>query len=132
MTSYLQIIGALGWGLSITFPPAFRSFVSFTSSIVNLDFLNLMPLGCITTSDFHRRLVVMTLVPLLLGVMMVVAYKFFKAGGMKKRANDIFGWLLFLSFLVLPSVSMKCFQQFGCTKFDGGEERRGKLSRFVY
>ena len=65
-----------------------------------------MPLGCITTSDFHRRLVVMTLVPLVIGFLMILAYKAFKAAGKKQRANEIFGWFLFLSFLFLPIVSM--------------------------
>ena len=96
------------------------------SRIVNLDILNLMPLGCITTSDFHRHLMLMTLAPLVVGFLMILAFKLFKAAGKKHRANQIFGWFLFLSFLVLPGVSMKCFQQFGCTTFGGEKQRVAK------
>ena len=91
MFSYYQIVGGMSWGFDLNFPPIFTSFLSFTSSIVKLDFLNLMPLGCITTSDFHRTLVVMTLGPFTLGFLNLLLYKAFKTCGAKQRANETFG-----------------------------------------
>ncbi|GMI00164.1 hypothetical protein TrLO_g11697 [Triparma laevis f. longispina] len=102
----------------LNFPPAFTKFLSFTSSIVNLDFLNLMPLGCITDSDFHRTLVMMTLGPFILGLLIILAYKLFKAIGQKSKANETFGWFLFMTFAILPSVSTKVFSTFACREFD--------------
>ena len=98
----------------MNFPPVFTKFLSFTSSIVNLDFLNLMPLGCITTSDFHRTLLVMTLGSFILGAIMLIAYKYFKFIGAKSKANETFGWFLFMTFLILPSVCVKIFSTFAC------------------
>ena len=36
-----------------------------------------------------------------------------------QAANAVFGWSLFLSFLVLPSISTKIFYNFACKDFDG-------------
>lgn len=49
--------------------------VQFTSSIVNLDFLTLIPLGCITDSDFHKILEMQTLGPFIFGATMLIAFK---------------------------------------------------------
>ena len=98
----------------MNFPPVFTNFLSFTSSIVNLDFLTLMPLGCITDSDFHKILVMQTLGPFILGASMLIAYKLLKASGAKSKANQTFGWFLFMTFMILPSVSTKIFSTFAC------------------
>ncbi|GMH69242.1 hypothetical protein TrST_g1107 [Triparma strigata] len=119
MFSYYQIVGGMSWGFDLNFPPIFTNFLSFTSSIVNLDFLNLMPLGCVTTSDFHRTLVVMTLGPFTLGLLNLLLYKAFKTCGKKHRSHETFGWFLFMTFLVLPSVATKIFSTFACRDFDG-------------
>ena len=101
-------------GFDLNFPPAFSKFTSFINTIVNLDFLNLMPLGCITTSDFHRTLVVMTLGPFILGMFNMLVVKYLKMSGAKSKANEAFGWFLLMTFMILPSVSTKIFSTFAC------------------
>ena len=101
-------------GFDLNFPPAFSKFTSFMSAIVNLDFLNLMPLGCITASDFHRTLLFMTLGPLILGMFNLLIYVYFKVIGAKSKANQALGWFLLMTFMILPSVSTKIFSTFAC------------------
>ena len=118
-TSYLQIVAGLGFALDLAFPPLLTSIFEFFGSIVNLDFLNLMPLGCLSTYDYHRSLVVTTASPVLLSAMMMIWYRALIGARKQKAANALFGWFLFLSFLVLPSVSTKIFYNFACNDFDG-------------
>ena len=92
-------------------------------NILALDFLSLMPVGCITSnSNFHYNMLAYTFVPFVMMVFMVVAYNVFKissSASKKKLANKIFGAFLALSFLILPSVSIKVFSNFACDHFDG-------------
>ena len=74
LTSYLQIVAGLGFALDLAFPPLLTSVFEFFGSIVNLDFLNLMPLGCISRYNYHRGLVVTTVVPLLVSLLMMIWY----------------------------------------------------------
>ena len=90
LVAYLQIVGGISFGFDLQMPPVFTSLMTFAGSVVNLDFINLMPLGCITNSNFHRQLLGMTLMPSVLGAAMVLAYKSFKAVGRKVLANEIF------------------------------------------
>ena len=40
---------------------------------MNLNFVSLMPLGCIVQSDFHHQMVGYTLFPLVIGGVMILA-----------------------------------------------------------
>ena len=73
MLSYLQIVGSLSFNLDIGFPPMFTTLMSMVSSVVNVEFLNMMPLGGVINSNFHHTLVVYTLVPFLTGIAMMIA-----------------------------------------------------------
>jgi len=119
LTSYLQIVTGLGFALDLAFPPLLTNFFEFFGSIVNLEFFDLMPLGCLSTYNYHRSLVVITAGPFLLSVLMMIWYKALIGAMKQKAANALFGWFLFLSFLVLPSVSTKIFYNFACKDFDG-------------
>ncbi|GMI17235.1 hypothetical protein TrLO_g3297 [Triparma laevis f. longispina] len=107
MLSYLQIVGSLSFNLDIGFPPMFTTLMSMMSSVVNVEFLNMMPLGCVINSNFHHTLVVYTLVPFLTGIAMTIAYVILKRSGKVEASNTVFGWFLFMTFLILPSVSTK-------------------------
>ena len=78
LLSYYQIVSMLPFVLNLTFPPIFTSLTDIFGSIVNLNFVSLMPLGCIMQSDFHHQMVGYTLIPLVLGVIMILAYNFLK------------------------------------------------------
>ncbi|GMI01196.1 hypothetical protein TrST_g6997 [Triparma strigata] len=119
LTSYLQIVTGLGFALDLAFPPLITNLFDFFGFIFNLDFLSLMPVGCLSTYNYHRRLVVTTAGPLLLSILMMIWYKALIKARKHKAANALFGWFLFLSFLVLPSVSTMIFYNFACKDFDG-------------
>jgi len=108
--------GSYGAGLPDCIPCPFGTFAYLRLQYrlilhrVNLDFLYLMPLGCITTSNFHRTLVAMTLGPFILGSLNILLYIVLRASGANYRANEAFDWFLFMTFLILPSVCTKIFR----------------------
>ena len=85
----------------------FTTLMSVVPSVVNVEFLNMMPLGGVINSNFHHTLVVYTLVPFLTGIAMMIAYVILKRSGKVEASNTVFGWFLFMTFLILPSVSTK-------------------------
>ena len=121
LVSYYQVMTMLPFILNLSFPPVFTMVSNLFGSVVNLNFISLMPLGCIMKSDFHRQMVGYTAIPFIIGLVMIVAYAILKRN---KRSiplsNEIFASFLFLTFLVLPSVSIQIFSTFACREFDGG------------
>ncbi|GMH70768.1 hypothetical protein TL16_g05490 [Triparma laevis f. inornata] len=116
--SYLQVVGGLSFNFDIEFPLYFTKFVNLVSAIVNLEFLHMMPLGCLFPFDYHKKLLLYTLFPLLISFIMMVAYKILKSKKRVEASNTVFGWFLFMTFLILPSVSTKLFNTFACRIFD--------------
>jgi hypothetical protein len=118
--SYFQVVGALSFNFDIEFPPFFTMVMTYISSIVNLDFLNMLPVGCVMSSfNYHHTLLIYTLVPFLIGFNMIVAYRILRKKGKIAASNTIFSWFLFMMFLILPSVSTKILNTFACRPFDG-------------
>ncbi|GMH62118.1 hypothetical protein TrLO_g3231 [Triparma laevis f. longispina] len=118
--SYFQVVGALSFNFDIEFPPFFTMLMTYISSIVNLDFLNMLPVGCVMSSfNYHHTLLIYTLVPFLIGFNMIVAYLILRKKGKIAASNAIFSWFLFMMFLILPSVSSKILNTFACRYFDG-------------
>ena len=120
MLSYLQITGGLSFNLDMNFPPMFTQVMGVVAAVVNVEFLNMMPLGCVMTSNFHHTLLAYTLGPFVIGVAMMIAYAILKRKGNVEASNSVFGWFLFMTFLILPSVGMKLLSMFGCRLFDSG------------
>lgn len=119
MLSHWQVVGALAFNFDLGFPPLFSIFMTFISAIVNLEFLNMLPLGCIMNTNYHDTLLSYTLIPFLIGLCMIIAYRILKSKGNIGASNTIFGWFLFMTFLILPSVSTKILYTFACRDFDG-------------
>ncbi|GMH57983.1 hypothetical protein TL16_g02514 [Triparma laevis f. inornata] len=120
MLSYWQVVGALAFNFDLGFPPLFSIiFMTFISSIVNLEFLNMLPLGCVMNTNYHDTLLSYTLIPFLIGLCMIIAYRILKSKGNIGASNTVFGWFLFMTFLILPSVSTKILYTFACRDFDG-------------
>ena len=116
--SYYQIVCGLSFAYDLRFPALFTKFKNAVSTVVNLDFISFMPIGCMTETNFHHSLVGYTLGPLLVFALMLAVY-----GSNKNKnpalANRVFSYFLALTFLVLPSVSIKIFSTFACRIFDG-------------
>ena len=81
------------------------------------DFVSFMPLGCMTDTNFHTSLVGYTIGPLLVFALLLVSYRATKSTR-PELSNRIFSYFLTLTFLILPSVSIKIFSTFACRTFD--------------
>jgi len=124
LVSFYQVITMLPFVLDLTFPPVFTMVSNFFGSIVNLNFVTLMPIGCIMQSDFHHVMMGYTLIPLAVGMVMGLAFGILKLRSETKRlSNKIFSAFLFMTFLILPSVSIQIFATFACREFDSGYGR---------
>ena len=97
----------------------FSKLASYASSVVNFDFLNLMPLGCVYKNNFHTKLVTYTLIPAVACGVMLAAYYLMKSTDRVHASNNVYSWLLLITFLILPSVSTTIFTTFACRTFDG-------------
>jgi len=120
--SYFQVVGGLSFAFALQFPPVFSSSMDFMSGLVNLNFISLMPLGCIFPSNYHTMLFGYTSIPLLLSLIVMVYYKILvrrnDASTIEFR-NKIFSSFLLGTFLILPTMSVKIFSTFACKEFDG-------------
>jgi len=97
--------------------------MDFVSGIVNFNFISLMPLGCIFPSNYHRMLLGYTMIPIILSS---IAISYYKVLGRRNDAstmglrNKIFSSFLLVTFLILPTMSVKIFSTFACKEFDEG------------
>ncbi|GMI09257.1 hypothetical protein TrLO_g2039 [Triparma laevis f. longispina] len=89
------------------------------SCSLTVEFFNMMPLGCVINRNFHHALMVYTLVRFLTGVAMMTAYVILKRLRKVEASNTVYGWFLFTTFLILPSVSTKLFSTLACRISDG-------------
>ena len=121
--AYFQVVGSLDLIFGIKFPPVYSTVISFLSGVFSLDFISFMPIGCVFSSTHYTLLLSYTLVPLSLSIFLVCWYnKLKKEAGEKSISlrNKLFELFLALTFLLLPSVSVKIFTTFGCVDFDNG------------
>ena len=87
-------------------------------NILKLNPVQLMNLGCLSSGfDFHAKLVVTTLLPLIICAVLVVV------GRIKKKLRGVMdSIILVVLYAVLPSVSTTVFGAFPCDELDTGEK----------
>ncbi len=68
--SYFQIVGGLAFAFDLAFPPVFASAMDVLSGIVNVNFVSLMPLGCIVPTNYHKALLGYTIIPLIVSILL--------------------------------------------------------------
>ncbi|GMH50052.1 hypothetical protein TL16_g00680 [Triparma laevis f. inornata] len=121
LVSYYQVMTMLPFVLDLNFSPVFTMVSNFFGSVVNLNFISLIPLGCIMPLDFHHQLVGYTAIPFIIGLIMIIAYSILKRNNATiSLSNEIFAAFLFMTFLILPSVSIQIFSTFAYREFDSG------------
>lgn len=130
----LQIITSSAETFQISFPSSFSNFIQ-VFSIINVDFVNILPLSCSYSTDYVDKLIVTTLIPILAGIVMVItegARIFYTKGMMTSNASSskeideaikniqsqYMYVFLILSFTILPSVTTTIFQAFPCENID--------------
>ena len=81
-----------------------------------MNFISVMPLGCTASVNHYSSLMVYTIIPILIGIVLIIGTKVVKKPKLKNKFFEVF---LAMTFIVLPTVSVKIFSTFACRKFDG-------------
>lgn len=113
---------------NVTYAGVYGQFLDGVASLVSLDVGLVLSAGCIVKADFHDRLLISTLGPLLalcaLGVCFQVAAR--RNHGSQEALQAVrrkhFSMALLVTFLVYSSVSSTVFRMFGCETLDDGRE----------
>jgi hypothetical protein len=121
--AYFQVVGNLSFLFSLKFPPFFTNVTGFLSGLFSLDLISVMPVGCIFESTHYTILLSYTILPLFISCILISWYLWLSEkedeGSINLR-NKVFEVVLALTFLILPSVSIKIFSTFACQEFDDG------------
>ncbi|CAB1096488.1 unnamed protein product [Ectocarpus sp. CCAP 1310/34] len=125
-----QILTQFADVANITYPQAYQDFLS-AIDVVNFDLGSALAAGCLWPDiDFHDRLLLGTLGPLVAVGFLVMTYRVAvrrngTAGGQTPADNTRhkhLSALLLLTFLIYSSVSSTVFQTFACETLDDGIE----------
>ncbi|CBJ29835.1 probable extracellular nuclease [Ectocarpus siliculosus] len=122
-----QILTQFAAAANVTYPRVYQDFLS-AIDVINVDLGSMISAGCLWSGiDFHDRLLVSTIAPLLAIGMLASTYL------VALRRNATAGHaiieiirhkhvtvLLFVTFLVYSSVSSMVFQTFACDSLDDG------------
>ena len=108
----MQVLSKIGVTFATRFPPIFSGLI-LHFNVFSLDFLDLVPLGCVFAYNFRTLLLLRTLVPLGLAAVALLV------GMVRKKLMASATSLIFdLFFLVYPSTSMAIFSAFQYEQLD--------------
>ncbi|CAM9570296.1 unnamed protein product, partial [Ectocarpus sp. 6 AP-2014] len=124
-----QILTQFADAANATYPGVYRDVLS-AIDVVNFDLGSVLAAGCLWSGiDFHGRLLVSTIGPLVAVGFLAVTYRIAvrRIGASSESASEIIRHkhltaLLLLTFLVYSSVSSMVFQTFACETLDDGIE----------
>ena len=119
LISLMQVLSKLGLAFATRFPPIFDGLVSYLN-LFALDFLDLVPLGCVFEYSFHSLLLARTLIPL--GICaLALAFGWMRGEqALAKAASFAFD----LVFLVYPSTSIAIFSTFQFEQLDDADQTK--------
>ncbi|CAM9259474.1 unnamed protein product, partial [Hapterophycus canaliculatus] len=118
---------------NVTYPHAYQRFLNGLK-VVNLDLGWMLSAGCILNVDFHDRLLISTISPIVVLLSLAGTYTIAARRNRGKAETLQFIWnkhvsvVLFVMFVVYSSVSSVVFQTFACE----GLEDRGSFLRADY
>ncbi|CAM9201739.1 unnamed protein product, partial [Laminaria digitata] len=111
---------------NITYPDVYQEFLDGID-VVNFDLTWILSTGCIIDVDFHERLLMSTIAPLLgvavLGATYLEAVRRNRGcdTALDRIRQNHLSMVLLLMFLVYSSVSATLFQMFACDELDDGK-----------
>lgn len=112
---------------NVTYPEGYQRFLDAVD-VLNFDLGLLLSFGCVVDIDFHDRLLVMTLSPLVamafLGITYALAARRNRrsdAAAMEEVREKHLSAVLLLTFLIYSPVSSVLFQTFACEDLDDGK-----------
>jgi hypothetical protein len=123
LVTFMQVLSQLHTVYAIPYPASFVRFLQ-RMAFFNLDLVDVLRVGCMTSINYYDRLLAATLLPLLLSAVLfatscvarfLVAPE--KAQGV---ANTCIKLFLLLTFTAFPGVSTTVLRAFPCHDFDDG------------
>lgn len=111
---------------NVTYPGIYQDFLD-SVDVLNFDLSWILSTGCIFDVDFHERLIMSTMGPLLgLAVLATTYIAGRKRNSVSQAALGKFrrkhlSMVIFLTFFVYSSVSSTLFQMFSCDELDDGK-----------
>ena len=112
--------------VNVVFPGVYQDFLDIVD-ILNFDLTWVLSAGCIVDTDFHDKLLITTLGPLvgiaILGVTYVVAMYRSSDSEIARKVirHKHVSMVLLLTFLVYSTVSSTLFKTFACDDLDDGK-----------
>ena len=119
LISLMQVLSKVGVAFATRFPPMFDQLISYLN-LFALDFLDLVPLGCVFEYSFHSLLLARTLTPLAICALALLYGR--KRG--KKAMTSAVSFVFDLLFLVYPSTSIAIFSTFQFEQLDDAHQTK--------
>lgn len=113
---------------NVTYAGVYGQFLDGISSLISFDLGLVLSAGCMAKTDFHDRLIISTLGPLVALCALRVS---FQVATRRNRGSEEalqavrrkhFSMALLVTFLIYSSVSSTVFRTFACETLDGGKE----------
>ena len=110
---------------AVNLGPGFEALITWTSTL-ELNFVRFLPLNCVRPFSFYDELVVTTAFPILLAIAIacrgtIVARRAKTDKERRSARVRTTGWILFLMYAVLPSVSVCVMRYFSCGELRGNQ-----------
>jgi len=112
---------------NVTYPEVYQRFLD-SVNVLNFDALWIPSVGCIIDVDFHDRLLMATIFPIVVLALLVVTFTLAKCRNkgseeaLEKVRERHMSMVLLVTFLVYSSVSSTIFQTFACEELDDGKD----------
>ncbi|CAM9564516.1 unnamed protein product, partial [Laminaria digitata] len=113
---------------NVTYAGVYGKFLDGISSIISFDLGLVLSAGCMVTTDYHDRLLISTLGPLVALAVLAVCFKVAtqrnrgSEDALKSVRRKHFTMGLLVTFLVYSSVSSTVFRVFDCEVLDDGTD----------
>lgn len=118
LISTVQVLNGIGVGFDLRWPPLFQQMLR-ALSVVELNFVELMPIACVVPVSFHESLIFYTAAPLVLTILFgccssVVGLLRSSSSARVQTHEHRNAFIFLVLFLVYPGCVAKIFQAFQC------------------
>ena len=133
IVSFAQVLSGTGTVFDIRWPPIMTNFLSWMG-IFTLDFINLMPMDCVLSTNYHWSLVISTVWPLTtLAIVFALRQRLLRSSKESNQiiADHLLTFIFAVFFVIYPTVSFKISATFQCDTLDDAEklEDRSRVLR---
>jgi hypothetical protein len=125
---FLQIMTSLTYSVEIPWPRGYRKFTSYLN-IISFDFVSITRLECVFETNYYRKFLIMTLVPIITFTLTYIFYllpknlgyccKSSSPAAAKRSRVRFWRMFIFTLFLIYPVVSATVCRLFVCREIEG-------------